>query len=109
MIREEPFVDDWSEQDYEILVNCLKNTVNTGGLLHGCFYSGALKGFVSVEATLFGAEQQYLDMTSLHVSEDMRNRGIDSNLFLAAEEWARAHGAKKLYISAHSAVETQAF
>ncbi len=30
-------------------------------------------------------------------------------LFAMACAWAKAHGAKKLYISAHSAVETQAF
>lgn len=39
----------------------------------------------------------------------MRNRGIGSKLFMIAKGWALAHGAKKLYISAHSAVETQAF
>jgi len=43
------------------------------------------------------------------VSEDMRRGGIGKALFLAAAEWARKQGAKKLYISAHSAVESQAF
>ena len=28
---------------------------------------------------------------------------------MAAKEWARKKGARKLYISAHSAVESQAF
>lgn len=32
-----------------------------------------------------------------------------STPFLAAKEWGKAQGAKKLYISAHSAVESQAF
>ena len=35
--------------------------------------------------------------------------GIGKALFLAAEDWARARGGRKLYISAHSAVESQAF
>ena len=30
-------------------------------------------------------------------------------LFLAAKGWARERGGRKLYISAHSAVESQAF
>ena len=34
---------------------------------------------------------------------------IGRALFLRAAAWARSHGAEKLYISAHSAVETQAF
>ena len=32
-----PFIDDWSEADYEILITCLKNTAATGGLLYGFF------------------------------------------------------------------------
>ena len=68
-----------------------------------------LKGFVSVESELFGGRHKYLDLSSIHVSEDMRKRGIGANLFLAAKKWAKENGAEKLYISAHSAVETQAF
>ena len=68
-----------------------------------------MKGFASVEAALFGGEQGYLDLSSIHVSEDMRGMGIGRALFLAAKEWAAGRGAKKLYISAHSAVESQAF
>lgn len=108
-IREDPFIDDWSEEDYEILIKCLKNTVKTGGLVRGAFYRGVLKGFVSVESELFGGENRYMDLSSLHVSEDMRGRGIGRMLFLAAKKWAGEHGAAKLYISAHSAVETQSF
>ena len=68
-----------------------------------------LKGFVSVEPQLFGGNHKYMDLTSIHVSADMRGAGIGRTLFRMAMEWAREHGAKKLYISAHSAVETQAF
>ena len=108
-IEHAPFIDDWSEADYQTLISCLKNTIQTGGLVHGAFVDGRLKGFVSVEAGLFGGEQHYLDLSSLHVSADMRGQGIGRTLFLKAKGWAGAHGAKKLYISSHSAVETQAF
>lgn len=108
-VREDPFIDDWTEEDYEKLVACLKNTAMTGGFVYGAFAEGMLKGFVSVEAGLFGGENRYLDLSSIHVSEDMRGRGIGRRLFLAAKEWARENGAGKLYISAHSAVESQAF
>ena len=109
VIKTAAFIDDWSEADYQVLIGCLKNTVETGGLVCGAFYQGELKGFVSVEAGLFGGEEKYLDLSSLHVSEDMRSKGIGRTLFLTAKDWAKAHGAEKLYISAHSAVETQAF
>lgn len=113
VIRDDPFVDDWSEDDYRFLVKCLKNTVQTGGFVYAAFCghsSGSmLKGFVSVEPALFGGTQNYLDLSSIHVSEDMRGKGIGKSLFLAARDWARKKGARKLYLSAHSAVETQAF
>ncbi|MDE5741396.1 MAG: GNAT family N-acetyltransferase [Oscillospiraceae bacterium] len=109
VIRDDPFIDDWSEEDYGFLVRCLKNTVHTGGVVYGAFLDGRLKGFASVEAKLFGGEERYLDLSSIHVSADMRGHGIGKKLFIAAKSWAGKHGGKKLYISAHSAVETQAF
>ena len=108
-VKDDPFVDDWTEADYHTLTACLKNTVLTGGLVYAAFCNGKLKGFVSVESTLFGGEQNYLDLSSIHVSEDMRGSGIGSALFLAAKQWAKKQGAGKLYISAHSAVESQNF
>lgn len=109
VIKSDPFVDDWSEEDYAFLVKCLRNTVTSGGVVYGAFEYGVLKGFASVEPQLFGGGQKYLDLSSIHVSEDMRGNGIGRGLFTRACGWAREHGAEKLYISAHSAVETQAF
>lgn len=108
-IREEPFVDDWSEKDYQTLIACLKHTAESGGFVYTALVEGAVKGFVSVEPVLFGSTHKYLDLSSIHVSQDMRRQGIGKALFCAAKEWAKEHGAEKLYISAHSAVESQAF
>ena len=109
VIRDNPFIDDWSEADYRTLVSCLQNTLATGGVVYGAFVDGTLKGFTSVEPGFLGSGGQYLDLSSIHVSEDARGAGIGKALFLMAKEWAREKGAKKLYISAHSAVESQAF
>ena len=108
-VRPDPFVDDWSEEDFQVLLQCLRHTVRTGGFLRAAFWEDRLKGFVSVEPGLFGGEQRYLDLTSIHVSADMRGRGIGRALFASAKDWAVKQGARKLYISAHSAVETQRF
>lgn len=62
-----------------------------------------------MESEFFGGEEKYLDLTSIHVSEDVRGKGIGRRLFSAAKKWAEEKGAKKLYISAHSAVESQSF
>ena len=109
LIKEVPFINDWTNNDYEILVDCLKNTIDTGGLVYGAFYNNELKGFVSVEAEIFDDEQQYCDLSSIHISKDLRGNGIGRVLFNKAKNWAKQKGAKKLYISAHSSVESQAF
>ncbi len=109
VIKDAPFIDDWKEKDYEVLAGCLKNTVLTGGFVYAVFADGKLKGFTSVEPGLFGGVHGYMDLSSIHVSKDMRGEGIGAELFDAAKAWAKEKGAKKLYISAHSAVESQAF
>ena len=108
MIKDAPFIDDWTEADYQVLISCLKNTLKSGGFVYAAFDKHKIKGFVSVESVLFGGEQKYLDLTSIHVSEDMRGLGIGKKLFLSAKKWAKDHGAAKLYISAHSAAEVMA-
>lgn len=107
--KDDPFIDDWDEGDYSVLIEDLKATVRAGGFVYGAFVDGALKGFVSVHAGLFGGAEGYMDLAHIYVSEECRRSGIGTALFEAAKRWARAQGAKKLYISAHSAVESQAF
>ena len=109
VIKSDPFIDDWDQADHEVLVRCLKNTLTTGGLVYGAFADGELKGFASVEGALMGSRLQYMDLTSIHVSQDMRGQGIGRELFAAAKKFAREKNAEKLYISSHSAVESQAF
>jgi GNAT superfamily N-acetyltransferase len=108
-IEDIAFTDDWDEKNYCKLIVCLKNTVAEGGVVFGAFADGLLKGFSSVESAFFGKNNEYLDLSSLHVSEDVRSKGIGKELFRLSKEWAMQHGARKLYISAHSSVESQAF
>jgi len=109
IIKNAPFIDDWSENDYQMLIAHLRNVLLSNGFVYAAFYCGKLKGFVSVDLKWFGSGQEYLDLTDLYVSEDMRRKGIGKVLFLAAAKWAKKEGARKLYISAHSAMESQAF
>ena len=78
----------------EKLIFCLKNTIASDGFVYAAFYDGKLKGFVSVESEIFGGKQGYCDLSSIHISEDMRREGIGRTLFLAAKEWAKQKGAK---------------
>lgn len=69
VIKEDPFIDDWSEEDYRKLILHLRSVISDGGFV----------------------------------------KGIGKQLFLDAACWAREKDAEKLYISAHSAAESQAF
>lgn len=104
-----PFIDDWAQKDREWIAAELKNLAGRGGLVYAAYCGGKLAGFASVSAETLGESGEYLELTNIHVTEAMRGRGIGRALFYAAAEWAKAHGAKKLYISAHSSVESQAF
>ena len=105
----DPFVDDWSAADYQTLVLDLQGVAARGGIVIGAFAGEELKGFVAVDIERFGRNREYLDLPCIHVSADMRGQGIGRALFTLAKDWAEAQGAQKLYISAHSAVESQAF
>ena len=127
-----PFVDDWTAADRQRKLRQIRECIALGGFVAGALVCGdkpdgnhendirpdsdshtcghdRLVGFVMLEPEPLGSRGQYLDMSSLHVSADLRRHGIGSTLFGMAANKARELGAEKLYISAHSAVESQAF
>ena len=102
-------VEEWSKEDYEFLLACLQDTIREGGVVFGAFEGNAVKGFASVSGNPLGYAGTYRDLTSLHVSRDMRGRGIGTRLFHLAAGWALAMGGQKLYIAANPAIESQLF
>lgn len=110
VLRDIAFEEKWGEAQYQFLIQCLKNTLQCGGVCWGAFApDGRLVGFASVERAPFGNQKQYVQLSSLHVSRESRRHGIGRQLFEQAAHSAREWGSAKLYISAHSALETQAF
>lgn len=108
-LKDIAFTERWDAPEYEELVRCLQGTVRTGGAVLGAFDDGRLVGFCSVESKRFGPEDQYVQLSCLHVSEERRGLGEGRRLFAGAVRQAGRLGAQKLYISAHSSEETQAF
>ena len=109
ILKEITFTEQWSNDEYEYLVKCLKNTVKTGSTVFGAFHNDELAGFASIENDFFGRQKEYLQLSSIHVSHDNRGMGIGKKLFSLLSKKAKEMGAQKLYISAHSSEETQAF
>lgn len=109
ILKDIAFIDDWEPKHIDILVKCLSNTVRTGGAVIGAFEENQLVGFAALENELFGRNRRYLQLSSLHVTYPKRGGGIGRELFRRIGGEAERRGADKLYISAHSARETQAF
>lgn len=109
ILKEIAFTEQWDSDEYEYLVKCLQNTVNSGGAVFGAFHKEALIGFASVENEFFGSQKEYLQLSCIHTSYESRGMGIGKKLFSIACKKAKQMGAQKLYISTHSSEESQAF
>jgi ribosomal protein S18 acetylase RimI-like enzyme len=106
----EPFVDNWDEETKaEIIEQDFKHCLLGGGSVICAEDNGKVVGFSSLIRQLFGSRSQYADLMQLHVSADYRGKGLGKALFAECARQAKAWGAGKLYISAHSAEETVAF
>lgn len=49
ILKEVPFTEQWGVDEYRFLVNCLKNTIETGGTVFGA-YDDVLVGFSSIKS-----------------------------------------------------------
>ena len=107
---ENPFQENWGEKEKKALIKSyFPEMLANGGCVVAAYYKGEVIAFAGMDGRQFGSEGQYLCLKTLHVSYGYRELGIGTHLFRLCAEAARQRGAKKLYISGHSAEETQAF
>jgi GNAT superfamily N-acetyltransferase len=109
LLQKAPSVEEWNKGDIVSLVDRLTYTLRSGGIMLGALINQYLVGFASIEYDSFGPDYEYIRLSNLYVSYGHRRRGIGRTLFFMACDAARRMGARKLYISAHPAEETQAF
>lgn len=108
-LKDDYFIDEWSDAEKLRVVQDLRRCLEQGGFVAGAISAGALVGFANVENVPLGSRKQYLEMRYIHVSRECRGRGLGKQLFQLCCEGARQRGAEKLYVAAHPAVETQEF
>ena len=80
--------------------------VNSGSVAVAAESEGDIIGFALIDTRLFGSERQYADLSEFYISAPFRRLGIGRKLFDRVCRAAKTSGAKKLYISAHSAKES---
>lgn len=101
------FTEDWDlPRLYDEAADLLR-TIDEGKPVIGAFDGVKVVGYAQLGERL-GSRRQYIELVGFHVSEPYRKQGIGCRLFSAICESARATGADKLYISAHSSKESQA-
>lgn len=98
------FTDEWDQDKLEEHSSYLASITKSGVVL--AKYDGdQVIGFTALDEQ-FG---EYINMPFIHVDQRYRHQGIGKELIYQIALEARLKGAKKLYISAHPAVETQKF
>lgn len=110
VIKDIRFIEYWNyEKKQTVIYGQLKENLLNKGSVFGAFENNKLIGFASLSGTLVGENNEYIQLLQLQVSYGYRGQGIGKMLFHCCMEKAGKLGARKLYISGHSSIETQSF
>lgn len=106
-VKNANFTEDWGRDRLREIERGVLEIVKRGGKAVAAYVGDQVIGFACVEPEMFG--DGTLNLNVIHVSEESRGIGVGKALFMAIAEEARYLGGKRLYISAHPSVESQAF
>jgi serine/threonine-protein kinase len=110
VLIDNPYIEDWDDDfKNKIITEDFPQAIKSGGAVFGAYDDGKLIGFFALDGNLIGSEKQYAWLVLCHVSAEYRHHGIGKKLFNLAVEVARGLGTPKMYISANSSEESQAF
>lgn len=103
------FTEEWDAEECRCIAKHIAEGLSAGSIVgFGAFDGDAVVGYITIGTARFGSGAQYAQLVEFEVSEGYRGRKIGKRLFGLGCEAARALGAQKLYISAHSSMESQA-
>ena len=102
------YTEEWKLSERRVKARSVISAVKRGAAAFAAIAENAVVGFALVSNDLFGSEAQFAELVEFYVSEPFRRRGIGRRLFEFACRQAKEFGAKKLYVSAHSAKESAA-
>lgn len=102
------FTEEWDTAECRRIARHIARSLDGSIVGYGAWEDGAVVGFITIGTARFGSRGQYVQLVEFEVSEKHRGRKIGKRLFGLGCGAARALGAQKLYISAHSSKESQA-
>lgn len=100
------YTENWSLLELREVAEKILKALCSGNAAFGAVCVGEIIGFALIERESFGSENQYVDLAEFYVSAPFQRKGIGKKLFGLSCGAAKDFGAKKLYISAHSAKES---
>ena len=109
VLKDISFIDDWNEEDKNVVIQILRKIIKEEGAVYGDFDGEKLVGFSAIEHNKFGSRSQYVNLKEMHVSKEYRGYGIGKSLMKCCIDKAKEWNIEKIYISAHSAYESQKF
>jgi len=109
ILKDIKYTEYWDDNELRKISGELKDTLLKGGCIFAAYFKNVIIGVAALENIFFGSSNQYLQLSMLHVSRNFRGIGIGKELFRLAQHRAKHMGAKKIYISASSCENAQAF
>lgn len=103
----EHFIETWDNDKLIEISRYLRDCVDEGGKVVALMKKDKCIGFASVENKVY--LNTYLAVHYCHVSNPYRNKGLGKKIFNKLVEVSKTFDVKKLYISSHPAIATQAF
>ena len=100
------YTEEWNLYDRRNMAQKIISAFHCDSIAFAAVMDNSVIGFALLNNSLFGRNKQYSDLTEFYVTETFRRRGVGKKLFERICSEAKRHGAKKLYISAHSAEES---
>lgn len=101
------FREDWDQKKLISISRQLKEIVKNGGYVYAAYDYKQIVGFAAISSERFF--DNVINLPYLHTSKGYRGYGIGKMLFYLVCGEALQHKVKKLYISTHPDVDTQAF
>lgn len=100
------YTEEWNLYEAKKMAQKIISALSCGSTAFAAIIDNSIIGFALLSNFLFGSSKQYIDLEEFYVSEPYRRHGIGKILFEKTSSEAKRLGAKKLYISAHSAQES---
>ncbi len=91
-------IPDWDHDNRKRRIESLNGVINNGGCVVCAKTGGKIVGFASLKNNLY--KNRRMQLFSLHVDRDFRNKGIGRALLSEVVKLAKDRNANGLYISA---------